>query len=488
MNKFEKEFDKNFNNLDILQQKAVMSKAKISLIYGEGGVGKTVVGNVRCDLARARGEKFVVIAPTAAAAKNYEDGKTMHSFLGMREVSSLADEEIMFLPRDKDIIEIDVVLIDECSMVGEKLFNIFLKKVKFKQLIIMGDRFQLPPIKDKAVDYESLVDEKFELIKNYRQNDPGISAVTKALREAIDTSKTIDIGGFLCDTVKVVSKADAIHDWHINGTTERNKVFLTSVNTVAEGNLLNLKTRENKYMTLSKFEALIKDTNKGNMVIPELFSNGEIISIKEIGFIEADERRKTFSKHGYVYMFAGLKNPVVKEMIQKFGFKCYIPLDSDEDEILFNGVGIPFFYGTDNKGIKTRLISYARSKIVDFNNKLEKSFPGFENELKEATRRDYAAEVACDKHWVTDLYNRVCVGDLKKELGALHTMRSIANKVVHLRHVSSMTVHKSQGASIGSVYIDSLENNQKLWYVALSRARNKIIIVNNSNLVLTPKG
>jgi ATP-dependent exoDNAse (exonuclease V) alpha subunit len=126
-------------------------------ITGKAGTGKSTLLNVFRSTTKKR---VVVLAPTGIAALNVR-GQTIHSFFRFPP-RLLMKKEITKLPSHRLYKNLDIVIIDEISMVRADMIdniNYFLQvnrgdKQPFGgvQIIFFGDLFQLPPV--IASDFE----------------------------------------------------------------------------------------------------------------------------------------------------------------------------------------------------------------------------------------------------------------------------------------------------------------------------------------------
>ncbi len=124
-------------------------------ITGQAGTGKTTLLD---EFRKTTSRNVIVLAPTGVAAANI-GGRTIHSFCGIGPASSLTkikkltDKD----PHKKVVEHLDMVIIDEVSMVRADLFDYFDKflrvnrgelKVPFGgvQIVMVGDLYQLPPV------------------------------------------------------------------------------------------------------------------------------------------------------------------------------------------------------------------------------------------------------------------------------------------------------------------------------------------------------
>lgn len=181
-------------------------------LTGKAGTGKSTLLK---SLVQHLRKSYVILAPTGIAALNVE-GQTLHSFFQL--------EPRPYLPFDKDLstltkkenllLKLDLIIIDEISMVRSDLMNAvdltLRKNLKSnrpfggKQLLVIGDLFQLPPVVDSRKPKEvEIINTNYstpyffsakifengfkyhfvELQKVYRQSDPIFVKLLNAVRE-----------------------------------------------------------------------------------------------------------------------------------------------------------------------------------------------------------------------------------------------------------------------------------------------------------------
>lgn len=124
-------------------------------ITGQAGTGKSTL----LEHFRKTTEKdIVVLAPTGVAAANVA-GRTIHSFCGIGPSSNM-NKANKLNPNDphKDVVEnLDMVIIDEASMVRADLLDYFDKFLRLNrnepkkafggvQVVLVGDLYQLSPV------------------------------------------------------------------------------------------------------------------------------------------------------------------------------------------------------------------------------------------------------------------------------------------------------------------------------------------------------
>ena len=135
-----------------------------AFITGKAGTGKSTFIKHVVDTSN---KNIVVVAPTGIAAINVQ-GSTIHSFFGLPLRNMIPDDPHItlmskFHPKRKIIASADTIIIDEVSMVRVDMIDAIdasLRKnggnpnLPFggKQMIFIGDLFQLEPVVDQSAD------------------------------------------------------------------------------------------------------------------------------------------------------------------------------------------------------------------------------------------------------------------------------------------------------------------------------------------------
>ena len=197
------------------QQNNVLEKFKEGLnifLSGEAGTGKTVTINEIIKYCKYNNINYGITASTGAAAVLI-NGNTLHSFLGIGDGSdNLGNLYNRCLYKYKNIYkklnELNVLIIDEISMISEELFTKISKYLSFirkdarpfggVQLLICGDFYQLPPVNGNYCFESDIWDKcnfKYEILKkNYRQSsDNKLQSILTNIRNNNITREDIDI-------------------------------------------------------------------------------------------------------------------------------------------------------------------------------------------------------------------------------------------------------------------------------------------------------
>ncbi|MCI4625054.1 MAG: ATP-dependent RecD-like DNA helicase [Candidatus Magnetoovum sp. WYHC-5] len=150
-----------------MQEEAVRQSfdKKILIITGGPGTGKTTILNSIIKIYKQLGQRILLTAPTGRAAKRLSEttgleAKTIHRLL------DYSFKDGGFKKNDKNKLETDLVIVDECSMVDTILMHHFLKSVPAAAtLILVGDVDQLPPVGAGFVLRDIINSERFPLVK-----------------------------------------------------------------------------------------------------------------------------------------------------------------------------------------------------------------------------------------------------------------------------------------------------------------------------------
>ncbi len=117
---------------------------KFSILTGGPGCGKTTATLVLVKLLEAMGRKVLLAAPTGRAAQRMTDvigkeSKTIHRLLEWQRGQFKKNEE--------NLLDVDFLIVDECSMLDINLTASLLKAVPdHSQTLFIGDADQLPSV------------------------------------------------------------------------------------------------------------------------------------------------------------------------------------------------------------------------------------------------------------------------------------------------------------------------------------------------------
>ena len=151
------------------------------VLCGYAGTGKTVTTAALVSRLAGMGERVVVATPTHKARSQVEralancgaqgfEAVTVARLLGLKQVRDLKTGKETFKPDsagknmlskteewdddEKEMVEIrpiDIVIVDETSMLSSELYDLLLRELKGRPVVFVGDDRQLLPVKETEV-------------------------------------------------------------------------------------------------------------------------------------------------------------------------------------------------------------------------------------------------------------------------------------------------------------------------------------------------
>ncbi len=130
------------------QRKAVEAALtdKCVVITGGPGVGKTTIVKAIVHLAKLTHRKVALAAPTGRAAKRLGEA-TAHEAMTIHRLLEYQPHENGFARKPENPLDVDLLVIDETSMVDAQLFKAVMAALRpGSQLVLVGDVDQLPSV------------------------------------------------------------------------------------------------------------------------------------------------------------------------------------------------------------------------------------------------------------------------------------------------------------------------------------------------------
>lgn len=170
------------------------SSHRMMVLEGFAGTGKTTITSLLVEELSQAGKAVVVTAPTHKAVSVLRskipqaDLSTIHSLLKLK-VKERADGTTICEPTDETFIlrGIDLLVVDECSMIDSMLLDQIIKSTPRTKVLFVGDPAQLPPVSTEGdlglSPVFSLISEKVRLTHIVRQAaDSPILALSAKIR------------------------------------------------------------------------------------------------------------------------------------------------------------------------------------------------------------------------------------------------------------------------------------------------------------------
>lgn len=152
-----------------LQKEAIRDALRygVMILTGGPGTGKTTVVRALMRIFERMDFSVALCAPTGRAAKRLSEAtsceaKTIHRLL---EMGYESDGRATFKRDEFDLLDEDVIIVDEASMVDNALMSALLKAIKSgARIIIIGDSDQLPSVGAGNVLRDIIESERFATV------------------------------------------------------------------------------------------------------------------------------------------------------------------------------------------------------------------------------------------------------------------------------------------------------------------------------------
>ncbi len=134
-----------------LQRKAIFEamKSGVFVLSGGPGTGKTTVIRALLGIFDSMGMRIALCAPTGRAAKRMSEATSHEAFTVHRllEMEYTDGEEPKFIRCEDNLLDYDVIIVDEASMLDTQITESLLKATRTgARLILIGDSSQLPSV------------------------------------------------------------------------------------------------------------------------------------------------------------------------------------------------------------------------------------------------------------------------------------------------------------------------------------------------------
>ncbi len=493
-----KDIFKNYNN----------GQERYAVLDAKSGSGKTTLIRAMIKYAETNTVKLAITASTGKAASAL-GGKTIHSFLGLKMVvndNAETKDEALNLTSDISVeVEIpDILIIDEASMIGKKVFS-SIEKARFPFVLFVLDSSQLPPVKEKKVDWSSITSLQYTLTKTLRAKDERLMQLFHDFREYKNGIRSdLNLHDYINgDNIVSIDYQDLDY---IPANSEccavgyRNKLveFLVDEITHKDHTLYNL----NNGVSVTNMVAKSDIPNASgyfdrDFIQEQVYYNGEDVFIEKMHDKTAELVKKGYCFHnGYRLSLHKKKTGITISAHQS----ASIPYGAKESRENKKWLGFPADDVVENCTLacinNEHYVLLWDGTEDEHNDVLEKYFILLSPHLKitraiKAYYKDKNSDIKCLPY---EIAQKIKTTDRRTFSAWFATTEETyrrnkrwkdflsAKSVISARQTTARTIHKSQGISVPAVIITDYSfygASLDAQYVASTRMKQGLILVHN---------
>lgn len=456
----------NFDSLYPSQQEAMEkldnwynSKSLECTLCGYAGTGKTYI--LKYFLENIVNKSFTITAPTHKALRVLESqvgrkGMTLHSLHGLKPNIDLQNFDIenpQFDPLNPSKIQnYNLIIIDECSMINKDLFELNRKRaIEFNvKILYVGDPLQLPPVNEEVSLTFATVKEKVELTDIVRQEKGNpLLELFSLLRDDIQNHGN----KFLNYIIRNRSNINNGIGYEIVPTSQFSQHLINEFNSDAfHKNIDHLRITAYTNQAITDWNNLIRNNIVGKDA-DIIHINDLLLSYNTI----VDEFKEAIILNSEDYIIEDIRPYISDENIKTFAINL---------KSMYDGHITQPFLIVDSKDVSflkyKEILTYLYNRAA---NRVQHGwFVYYKFKNRFLTNTQFSIDTIQGQKWI------------KKDID----------------YGYAMTVHKTQGSTFDNVAIDltnivfcntkygrkenDIDIRNKLIYVALSRARNSVIM------------
>ena len=457
-------------------------------------------------------ERLEEITASTGKASSALGGQTIHSYLGLRmatnDSATNKEDALTLKATEKEIDRPDILIIDEASMIGQKIFSqIDLKGFKF--VLFVMDSSQLPPVKEKKVEWANITPLQYTLSKTLRAKDPRMMKLFEDFRDyKLGKRDELSLHDYINNDNIVLIDYNDMDTLPTNTVScvvaYRNKLVEHFVDKITskDHTMMNLNNGLSSTYMIAKNDTPDKSGYYArDFINSQEFYNGEDVSIDKLIDTTQEIVQKGYAYCGKFKISMNKKQTGLtitdteakidfnaresKEKKQYLQFPANDILEQSTLSMIDNRVFALLWDGTEE----------------EYDAILEKYFSRLFPHLQitQALKKYYKNQKSGELSNVPYDIKSKAMSMNKKEfyLWFDETKESMnrkkrwaeflsAKSVVSARPTTSRTIHKSQGVSIPAVVVTDMSfygASLDAQYVAVTRAKHGLILVEN-----VPKG
>lgn len=414
-----------------------------AVVVGPAGTGKTRLVSEIVKSLHKGGYNLAITTPTHkanAVIKNmiYQTGirqdeievSTIHRFLGLKLVYEKNRQVLKLDPFNKQKFHVDVLIVDECSMISEDMYTYIMNQIHRvrRAIIFIGDSCQLPPVESEGTKDETKLSPTFNISLKYE--------LTEVLRQALDNP----IIKLATDIRKCI------------GTNKDPMKYLRQIHGYD-----TVTTIEDEMLSLNVYRDYIKDYAHDSTELYDEVQENKIIAYTNyrVNFSNMYIRNELFPDYAEIEFIKD--EPIVFESITENCPYTVQEIIKCPDLRPESFMGIDCWQMTSINGNAILCVGpYSRIKLETH---LDELVRNIENKnINPFSKRPYTWQ---------DYY-------------------IIKNKINVINYPYATTAHKSQGSTFDNIwfdtdFIDRIGNNDtkcRIIYTALTRPRYQIMLKN----------
>lgn len=277
---------------------------KVFLLTGNAGTGKSVILK---ELKEKYRRRCSLTAPTGIASLNL-NAQTIFKLFSINWKTNKIDKKNMRY----NLRDADLVVIDECFMVGRSKFDLFMKELLElgKTVLLTGDVYQLKAINDDMIfrsEYWSNIT-TFELTTNHRQNNGEFLKVLNKIRIGVYDEQVFQV----INSRKITPPEDIMHLFAYRANVDRhNRKMMRKLETEKFESFSEVVDKKNEYVKHNqiidqhKFPAVLDYCVGAKIVTLENDLDGYYVNGSLGSIIECDESKIVvkIDKNGIIVTF-----------------------------------------------------------------------------------------------------------------------------------------------------------------------------------------
>ncbi len=467
--------EKEFAREERVKILKVLAESRLSVLIGGAGTGKTTLLALLCKSPLVRDGDVLLLAPTGKArvrmtqAMREHDvnctAKTVAQFLSESKRYNGYTMQYQLSEKDAENVPFTVI-VDESSMLTEEMMGSLLQalKKKAKRIIFVGDPNQLPPI-GAGRPFVDLVQELSRGIEGFPRVGKGFGELTVNMRQFAGD-------GEVCEDAELAK-------WYTNNPSDLDEDIFIELQSGKLGNRVEFKKWETPEDLQEKiFDAICGETGMSDIDDIEKFniSLGGVINGKWMNFGSNPEMVDAWQILSPYRNDAGTGTATINRYIH-------------EKYRSMEGITLPNCQVRSTKyPLGTDGIIYG-DKVINVRNQRRQGYPKSEVNNYVANGEVGIVENLSYKNAAKGIKSNSHKIRFSSQPECAYYWDSVVSEEgnADLELAYALTVHKSQGSEFWTAILVIAEPSRmltkELLYTAITRQKNKLIILYNDDAV-----